>query len=459
MYASIATRVAAAAGSRRWPRAAALVLLAATALPAAAAAAQVANGNAAHAGANAPAQVRLSIVVMRHGVRAPTKDPHALARYAAQPWPQWPVAPGMLTAHGAAGMQALGARYRQRWLGEGVLAPGCDAAQVVLIADSTPRNHASAAAFGEGLQPGCHAHYLALPSAQNNPLFHYAAGEDKNDDKDDDAVAAPLHPDAATRARLRALQRVLSGCQGAAACAAPAPDQDTPRLDDPQRLNDPAQAAKLLKTAGSLAENLMLEYAQGLPLAQVAWGRADATALQHLIGLHNAAFDHSKRALPAARAGGSNLLAHLLATLQAAAGQAPAVAPLAPAQTPALLLLGHDTNLAHLAGLLDVPGAVPGQPDAYPPGGALLLELVRQGGRDYLQLRSVVPTLQALRDNRFDGGALRERRWPLPGCGGRLRCPLAVALPALQARLDAQQVQAEAPAMRAWPVQAAAAGQ
>jgi 4-phytase/acid phosphatase len=254
------------------------VLLAVTALPAAAAAAQVANGNAAHAGANAPAQVRLSIVVMRHGVRAPTKDPHALARYAAQPWPQWPVAPGMLTAHGAAGMQALGARYRQRWLGEGVLAPGCDAAQVVLIADSTPRNHASAAAFGEGLQPGCHAHYLALPSAQNNPLFHYAAGEDKNDDKDDDAVAAPLHPDAATRARLRALQRVLSGCQGAAACAAPAPDQDTPRLDDPQRLDDPAQAAKLLKTAGSLAENLMLEYAQGLPLTQVAWGRASPSA-------------------------------------------------------------------------------------------------------------------------------------------------------------------------------------
>lgn len=455
MHVSIEVPRTATLARRRLHRVAALLLLAAAALPAGAA--RVPTGTAVRAGANAPAQVRLSIVVMRHGVRAPTKDPHALARYAAQPWPQWPVAPGMLTAHGTAGMQALGARYRQRWLGEGLLAPGCDAAQLVLIADSTPRNHASAAAFGEGLQPGCHAHYLALPTTQNNPLFHYAAGEDKNDDKDDDALAAPLHPDAATRARLRALQRVLSGCQGAA-CAAQVPGQDTPRLDDPQRLDDPAQAAKLLKTAGSLAENLMLEYAQGLPLTQVAWGRADAAALQRLIGLHNAAFDHSKRALPAARAGGSNLLAHLLATLQAAAGQAPAVAPLAPAQTRALLLLGHDTNLAHLAGLLDVPGAVPGQPDAYPPGGALLLELVRQGGRDYLQLRSVVPTLQALRDNRFDGAALRERRWPLPGCGGRLRCPLAVALPALQARLDVQQVQAEVPTMRAWPVQAAVAG-
>ncbi|QSQ31058.1 histidine-type phosphatase [Xanthomonas translucens] len=455
MHVSIEVPRTATLARRRLHRVAALLLLAAATLPAGAA--RVPTGTAVRAGANAPAQVRLSIVVMRHGVRAPTKDPHALARYAAQPWPQWPVAPGMLTAHGTAGMQALGARYRQRWLGEGLLAPGCDAAQVVLIADSTPRNHASAAAFGEGLQPGCHAHYLALPTTQNNPLFHYAAGEDKNDDKDDDALAAPLHPDAATRARLRALQRVLSGCQGAA-CAAQVPGQDTPRLDDPQRLDDPAQAAKLLKTAGSLAENLMLEYAQGLPLAQVAWGRADATALQRLIGLHNAAFDHSKRALPAARAGGSNLLAHLLATLQAAAGQTPAVAPLAPAQTRALLLLGHDTNLAHLAGLLDVPGAVPDQPDAYPPGGALLLELVRQGGRDYLQLRSVVPTLQALRDNRFDGAALRERRWPLPGCGGRLRCPLAVALPALQARLDAQQVQAEVPTMRAWPVQTAGGG-
>ncbi|QNH18709.1 histidine-type phosphatase [Xanthomonas sp. SS] len=448
MHVSIEAPRTATLARRRLQRVAALLMLAAAALPAAA---------AARAGANAPAQVRLSIVVMRHGVRAPTQDPQALARYAAQPWPQWPVAPGMLTAHGAAGMQALGARYRQRWLKEGVLAPDCGQAQVVLIADSTPRNHASAAAFGEGLQPGCRAQYLALPIAQNNPLFHYAAGKDKNDDKDDDAVAAPLHPDAATRKRLGELQQVLSGCRGAA-CAAQAPGQDTPRLDDPQRLHDPAQAAKLLKTAGSLAENLMLEYAQGLALPQVAWGRADATALQRLIGLHNASFDHSKRALPAARAGGSNLLAHLLATLQAAAGQTPAVAPLAPAHTRALLLLGHDTNLAHLAGLLGVPGPVRGQPDAYPPGGALLLDLVRQRGRDYLQLRSVVPTLQALRDNRFDGDRLRERRWPLPGCGGRLRCPLAVALPALQARLDAQQVQADVPALTPWPVQAAVVG-
>ncbi|MBB4127597.1 4-phytase/acid phosphatase [Xanthomonas translucens] len=448
MRVSIEGCAAAARARRRLQRLAALLLLAAAAVPAAA---------AARASANAPAQVRLSIVVMRHGVRAPTQDPQALAKYAAQPWPQWPVAPGMLTAHGAAGMQALGARYRKRWLGEGVLAPDCAAAQVVVIADSTPRNHASAAAFGEGLQPGCHAQYLALPTEQNNPLFHYATGKDKNEDKDDDAAAAPLQPDAAVRSRLRALQRVLSGCRGAA-CAAQAPGQDTPRLDDPQRLDDPAQAAKVLKTAGSLAENLMLEYAQGLPPAQVAWGRADANALQRLIGLHNASFDHSKRALPAARAGGSNLLAHLLATLQAAAGQTPAVAPLAPAHTRALLLLGHDTNLAHLAGLLAVPGPVRGQPDAYPPGGALLLELVRQGGRDYLQLRSVVPTLQALRDNRFDGSRLRERRWPLPGCGGRLRCPLAVALPALQARLDAQQVQPDVPALSAWPVQAAVAG-
>ena len=443
MQVSIEVRNAAARARRRPHRLVALLLLAAAALPAAAA-----------ARANAPAHVRLTIVVMRHGVRAPTQDPQALARYAAQPWPQWPVAPGMLTAHGAAGMQALGARYRQRWLADGVLAPDCAAAQVVVIADSTPRNHASAAAFGEGLQPGCHAHYLALPTEQNNPLFHYAAGQDKSDDKDDDAVVAPLHPDAATRTRLRALQRVLSGCRGAA-CAAQAPGQDAPRLDDPQRLDDPAQAAKLLKTAGSLAENLMLEYAQGLPLAQVAWGRADANALQRLIGLHNSSFDHSKRALPAARAGGSNLLAHLLATLQAAAGQPPAVAPLAPADARALVLLGHDTNLAHLAGLFGIDPTVPGQPDAYPPGGALVLELVRQDGQDFLDLRSVVPTLQALRANRFAGRGLRERRWPLPGCGGRLRCPLAIALPALQARLDPQRVQAELPPLSAWPAQAA----
>ncbi|WP_420008833.1 histidine-type phosphatase [Xanthomonas sacchari] len=396
------------------------------------------------------AQVRLTIMVMRHGVRAPTQSPEDLAKYAAQPWPQWPVAPGQLTAHGAAGMQALGARYRQRWLATAVLAPDCADSGAVVIGDSTPRNHDSAAAFTEGLLPGCQAHYLALPTTQNNPLFHFG----KDEDKDDDAPAPPPHLDAATRARLHALQRVLSCCAGSS-CAA----QDAPRLDDPQRLQEPTQAAKVLKTAGSLAENLMLEYAQGLPLPQVAWGRADGAALQRLIGLHNASFAYSKRPLPAARAGGSNLLAHLLATLQAAAGQTPAVAPLAPADTRALVLLGHDTNLAHLAGLLGIDPLVPGQRDAYPPGGALLLELVRQDGHDFLQLRSVVPTLPALRGNRFDGRGLRERRWPLPGCGGRLRCPLAIALPALQARLDPQRVEAAEPPMTEWPAQAAPVGE
>ncbi|KGT85861.1 6-phytase, partial [Xanthomonas vasicola] len=54
----------------------------------------------------ATTQVRLTIVLVRHGIRAPTQSSSELDRYSAQPWPRWPVAPGRLTPHGRAVMQA-----------------------------------------------------------------------------------------------------------------------------------------------------------------------------------------------------------------------------------------------------------------------------------------------------------------------------------------------------------------
>src|SRR4051812_29939701 len=52
---------------------------------------------------NAEANFSLEKVVLieRHGIRAPTKAPATYAKYAAEAWPDWPVAPGELTAHGA----------------------------------------------------------------------------------------------------------------------------------------------------------------------------------------------------------------------------------------------------------------------------------------------------------------------------------------------------------------------
>ncbi|PWH22234.1 6-phytase, partial [Xanthomonas euvesicatoria] len=123
--------------------------------------------------AAATAHLRLTIVLVRHGIRAPTQPGSELDRYSAQPWPHWPVATGQLTPHGRAGMQALGARYRALFAPPLGLAPsGCAGTeQIVTIADSTARNHASAQALLQGMAPGCAVHYQALPEGERTVLF------------------------------------------------------------------------------------------------------------------------------------------------------------------------------------------------------------------------------------------------------------------------------------------------
>src|SRR5882762_4292268 len=47
-------------------------------------------------------ELRLVIVVSRHGIRAPIESETRGNRFNKKQWPTWPVAPGVLTPHGAA---------------------------------------------------------------------------------------------------------------------------------------------------------------------------------------------------------------------------------------------------------------------------------------------------------------------------------------------------------------------
>lgn len=354
-----------------------------------------------------------AIVLIRHGIRAPTKSPEALAVHAARPWPAWPVPPGQLTSHGAALMRSLGHWYAARFAAIGLLPAGCDAdAMLKVIADSTPRNRASAAALVEGLQPGCGLRFHALPANQDDPLFR------GSEPHDGETTASDAASEVLPRPRLVALQQVLLGCHDHA-CLARA------RAHGKQTLLD-ASPAKALKVAGSLAENLMLEYVQGFAPAQVGWGRVDAAGVSRLIELHNASFAFAKQAPAAARARGGTMLAHITATLAAAAGQTPAVTTLAPKGIGALVIVGHDTDLASQAGLLGLSWHNPIQPDDYPPGAALIYELVEDEGHYAVRLRIAQPTLQALRLGEVTTpGAMHVQDLRMPGCAHHTRCPLA----------------------------------
>ncbi|APG05482.1 hypothetical protein BJI69_17270 [Luteibacter rhizovicinus DSM 16549] len=360
------------------------------------------------AASTAPAvTTQLDIVLMRHGVRSPTKPATSYAAYAIGDWPVWPVAPGMLTPHGHEGMTALGGRLRRLLLDDGVMTRACpEPDALVVIGDTTPRNRESAGALLQGVTPGCRGSFLSTEGDANNPLFHFAKDttSGKPDDEDDDGVpAAPSAPPA-----LAELQDVLLGCTPAT-CEGIATREHKKRL-----LDDPAHVAKAMKLAGTLSENLMLAYVEGMPMKAVAFGRADAGVLGRLITLHNAQFATTKKAMPAAANAGSNLVAHIVASLDAARGATPDVTPLSTSHRGAVLLVGHDTNLANVAGVLGLDWHDPRVPDDYPPGGALVFSLVQRGDAYVIRIRSLMPSMEALRANRFDDVVAKPVR--VQGC-------------------------------------------
>jgi 4-phytase/acid phosphatase len=372
----------------------------------------------------APAEhVRLEIVLMRHGVRSPTSAPEKLGVYSSDAWPAWPVAPGILTPHGEEGMRALGESYRKRLVAEGTLAQACPSpAEVDVIGDSTPRNRVSAKALVAGLAPGCDLAFRGLPAGTNNPLFHYGKGN--NDDGDDVAPPSLASP------ALAELQQVLLGCNDVA-CLAAARDNGKKPLD--------------MKSAGSLSENLMLSYVQGMPLADVGWGRADVAAIGRLITLHNAEFAASKKSQPAASRAGSNLMLHILATLQSAAGRTSGIDALTPTSTRVLVLVGHDTNLANIAGVLGVDWHDASRPDDYPPGGALVFDLVEKAGGYVVRTRTVMPSLDDLRHNRFN--ALAVKPVSMSGCVKPTECTLVEFSKRIGPNLDKSRIDDSVPAM------------
>jgi 4-phytase/acid phosphatase len=142
-----------------------------------------------------------------------------------------------------------------------------------------------------------------------------------------------------------------------------------------------------------------MESAEGMPSAQVAWGRLSGDAeLQDLLKIHLLEFDLAQKTLPIARQHGSNLMAQIVATLQDG-HKFPGLQALAePIRLG--LLVGHDTNIASVSRLLNVGWHIPGfQPNEASPGGALAFELLREPrtGRRYVRLAYYAQTLEQMR--------------------------------------------------------------
>jgi 4-phytase/acid phosphatase len=372
-------------------------------------------------------ELKYVVIVSRHGVRSPTGKTDLLNQYSTEPWPTWSVPPGYLTEHGAHLMTLVGAYDRELLAAQGLLAPtGCaDISRISIVADSDQRTRETGKALAAGLAPGCSLDVRALPEGTHDPLFHSLGAGVGHLDKSLAAAAIsgriganPQGLTEAYRPQLEALDEVLHGCKIGAKC----PSTGTAASLSILSVASASKNSRVtsLDLASTMTENLLLEYTEGMDVAKVGWGRVDLSKLRELLQLHVAHEDIADRTGYIARAQSSNLLNHILQSMQQAVSAQPVAGAISKPGDRLLILVGHDTNLAAIAGALNLNWLIDGRRDDTPPGGALVFELWKASGKDEISVRTyyTAQTLDQMRNATPLSLANPPERVPVfvPGC-------------------------------------------
>ena len=356
-------------------------------------------GSAAMAQAPAPAPAGLRVdrvvMLMRHGVRPPTKSPPMPAGTAAQAWPAWPVEPGYLTPHGAEALRRLAASDRARFVADRVI-PQTGCRPIRIVADSDQRTIATAEVWAAAVMPGCKAEITHRPQDVADPIFSPINERAVAFDADTAraAVLAGAGPAgvAGEERRLRPvlsrLDAILCGAHRVPAKAACGIGGEPSGLA-PAKPNSRPKLTGALDRASTVAQILLLEYADGKPMRDVGWGRATAADIARASELHAVEFRLLARPRYVAARGLAGIGPLIRSAIGDPRGDAPAIT----------MLSGHDTNIANMGGLLDLHWHVPGLATDDPsPGGAIVFErLVDRQGKRYVRAVYRSQTLEQIR--------------------------------------------------------------
>jgi 4-phytase/acid phosphatase len=351
------------------------------------------------------------VMMMRHGIRPPTKANPVPSTYSSSIWPSWPVDFGLLTPRGAAGVQLLGAGDRAYYMQRGLFGRGCPAAgDVILKASGKQRAIRTAESWGEGFMPGCPASVSHPQEGRPDPIFH---GLDDTPAWFDGArayrEALAAAPRGGIAAESRAYQADLLLLARVLDCVQPA----CPLLRDPSELvaapHDRPGLEGPVDIGSTASQTFLLEYLEGMPMKDVGWGRITRAEIERLLRFHPLKFKYSNHPDYVARVAAAPIAMEILGALSAPRG------------AKVTLLAGHDTNIADLGGFMRVQWAVPSYPAGdVPPGSAMGFELLRDAkGTRYVRAFYRAQTMDQLRYQRSltgKQGAFRQYL-AMPGCG------------------------------------------
>jgi 4-phytase/acid phosphatase len=374
------------------------------------------------------ADLQLVVMLSRHGVRSPLDTPGMYDKYAVAPWPKWEVAPGILTPRGYELMKIFGTWDRLKFAGQGLLtSTGCgDAPHVTILADSDQRTRETGKALAEGMLPGCGVLVQAQAEGTNDPLFRAANAGRVAPGTEAAAIAGRIGGDPKNltegyRPQLAVLDQVLAGCgrQPANPKRTSIFDVAASRTSSPSYI--PAAFRGPVALGATMAENLLLEYTQGMSDADTGWGCLDGETLRTVMQLDTANWEYGSRTRVIARANAANLLDHIEKSMEQSVTGKPVAGALGKPGDRLILLVGHDSNIVAIAGALGINWILDGRVDDTPPGGALLFELWRSrvDGKPFVRLKYTAQTLEQMRKTEMLSPANPPGEAPIfvPGCG------------------------------------------
>ena len=312
-------------------------------------------------------------------------------------------------------MKLMGVYDRAYLIKAGLLgANGCaDAGRFYFWSDTTRRDVESGRELSAGLFPNCSVDIHTVPKGESDPLFDpIRMGVAKPDPQVAAAAISgriggdPRALTEAYRPGLEAMQRILLGCKPADQCPPPGIKDKVRRLLLDQRAEVRASTfygADLsgpLNAAAGISEDFLLEYTDGKKDEEIGWGRVDKAMLLQMMMLQEAYNDYSLRTPYLASANSSNLLSHMLRSMQQAVQGTAVRGAMGKPGDRALFVMGHDSDISHFGSLLKISWILEGyQPNCRPPGGALVFEIWRDAGTGKRTVRTyfMAQTLDQMR--------------------------------------------------------------
>lgn len=355
-------------------------------------------GFSAHA-ADGDLQLQQVLMLSRHNLRAPLADNGSvLGQATKKAWPQWDVPGGELTIKGGV-LEVYMGRYTREWLAQQGLMKNdaCPAPdEVFAYANSLQRTVATAQYFVTGAFPGCDVtvtHQDDMGSM--DPVFNPVITND-SDEFNKRALAA-LNAQGEKLSLKPAFQRLEKivdyknspACNGKKQCTLSSDNQNKFSAENGKEPN----VAGPLKVGNSLVDAFTLQYYQGFPLDQVAWGQIKTPEQwQELAAIKNGYQDALFTSPEIAREVAAPLIDYIRSQL---VDQDKASAP------KVTLMVGHDSNIASLLTALDTKAyTLPGQYEKTPIGGQVVFERWHdaKADKDLVKIEYVYQTADQLRD-------------------------------------------------------------